>query len=183
MCVCACLPVCACMRVCVCVCAYVCFVCVLCACACVCARACVCVYVRVFVCVCVCVCVRVRVCVCACVQALQVCMPALVQVQACLCICSLWCSRYLGWYITGAHDPLWWSSHSMWCLQHPKGNMFVSYGRPRTNLSRVRSVGMSCIEANRIFQFWHAPYLKIFIALYSAISKRRSLDISIINVV
>jgi len=158
---------CLCARACVCVfvCVRMCVLCVFCVRvrACVLVHACVC--MCVCLCVCVCVCVRVRVCVCACVQALQVCMPALVQVQACLCICSLWCSRYLGWYITGAHDPLWWSSHSMWCLQHPKGNMFVSYGRPRTNLSRVRSVGMSCIEANRIFQFWHALYLKIIIAL------------------
>ena len=107
-----------------------------------------CVFVGVSVHACVCVCVR------ACVQALQVCMLALVQVKACLCICSLWCSRYLGWYITGAHDSLWWSSHDMWSggLQHSIGYVFVFYGRPRTNLSRVRSVSMSRIEAIRIFQ-------------------------------
>jgi hypothetical protein len=139
----------------VCVCARACA----CVCACMCARACM----RV----CVCVCAR----ACACVRASTagVYASTCVQVQACLCICSLWCSRCLGWYITGAHDPLWWSSHDMWCLQHSKGSVLVFYGRPRTNLSRVRSVGMSCIEAIRIFQFWHALYLKNIIALYSAI--------------
>ena len=163
LCVCACFPVCACVQVCARVhaCARECMrVCVL-VCVHACTRACVCARVRVHVCVPVCVCVRVcvyvcvRVRACACVQALQVCMPALVcKCRHCaLCICSLWCSRCLGWYITGAHDPLWWSSHDMWCLQHSIGYVFMFYGRPRTNLSRVRSVGMSRIEAIRIFQF------------------------------
>ena len=145
-CVCACVRVCACMRVCLC--AYV-----WCVCARVRVRACVRACVRVHACVCVYVCARVRVraCVRACRHCRCVCRC--VQVQACLCICSLWCSRCLGWYITGAHDPLWWSSHDMWCLHHSIGYVFVFCGRPRTNLSRVRSVGMSRIEAIRVFQF------------------------------
>ena len=153
-CVCACVRVCARACVCVCVrvhaCVFVC-VCGVCVCAHVRVRACV----RVHACVCVYVCVHVRVRVRACVRASTagVYASTCVQVQACLCICSLWCSRCLGWYITGAHDPLWWSSHDMWCLQHSIGYVFVFYGRPRTNLSRVRSVGMSRIEAIRIFQF------------------------------
>ena len=146
MCVCACLPVCACMRVCVCVCAYVCFVCVLCACACVCARACVCVYVRVFVCVCVCVCARA--CVRLCVRA------STAGVYASTCA-SAGMSVHLFLVVL----KISWLVH-YWCLQHSKGYMFVFHGRLRTNLSQVRSVGMSRIEANRIFQFWHALYLK-----------------------
>ena len=44
-----------------------------------------------------------------------------------------------------------------------KGFLFVfslSLDAPRTNSSRVKSVGMSRIEANRQFRFWHALYLK-----------------------
>ena len=134
------------------------------ACMCMCARVRVCVCVRVRVRACVhASCVHVHACVCMCTHACA-CVRAstagvyastCVQVQACLCICALWCSRCLGWYITGAHDSLWWSSHDMWSggLQHSIGYVFVFYGRPRTNLSRVRSVGMSRIEAIRIFQF------------------------------
>jgi hypothetical protein len=132
----------------VCLCAYV-----WCVCARVRVRACVRACVRVHACVCVYVCARVRVRACVRASTAGVYASTCVQVQACLCICSLLCSRCLGWYITGAHDPLWWSSHDMWCLQHSIGYVFVFYGRPRTNLSRVRSVGMSRIEAIRIFQF------------------------------
>jgi len=161
-CVWACVRVCACMRVCLC--AYVWCVCArvrvhACMRACVRVHACVCVYVCVYV------CARVRACACVRASTAGVYASTCVQVQACLCICSLWCSRCFGWYITGAHDPLWWSSHDMWCLQHSIGYVFVFYGRPRTNLSRVRSVGTSRIEAIRIFQFWHALYLKNIIAL------------------
>ena len=78
----------------------------------------------------------------------------------------------------------------MWCLQHSRGYVLVIYGRSRTNSSRVRvyglanllygrsrtnfdrSMGMSRSEANRQVQLL---YLKNIKALYSAISKRRSL--------
>jgi len=120
MCVCACVPrpVCACMRACKCV---------WCVCVCVCVRvrprvyACVrvCTFVRACLRACMHACVRPCVCMRACVRASTagVYASTCVQVQACLCICSL-CSRCFGRYITGAHDPLWWSSHDMWCLQH-----------------------------------------------------------------
>ena len=167
---CMCVRVCTCMHVCVCVC--------VCVCMCVCVYVHVCVparaLVRVRVRVCVCTCMHVCVCVCACVyvcvfvgmrvracvQALQVCMPALV------CKCRHVCAfvpcgaqDYLGWYST-SEGP-----HGMWCIQHSKGYVSVFYGRPRTKSSRVQSVGMSRIEANRQSQFWHALYMISIIAL------------------
>ena len=101
---------------------------------------------RMHACVCVYVCARVRACACvrACVQALQVCMPALV------CKCRHVCAFVpcgaqdilAGTLLVLLRDPL--CVHGMWCLQHSKGYVFVFFRRrPRTNLSRDRSAGMS----------------------------------------
>ena len=128
-----------------------------------CTRACVCPSMRA----CVCMCVRARACACvrAYVQALQVCMPALV----CKCrhvYAFVPCGAQdilAGTLLVLLRDPL--CVHGMWCLQHSKGYVFVFYGRPKTNLSRARSVVISRIEANRRFQFWHALYLENSIAL------------------
>jgi hypothetical protein len=165
-CVCACVPVCAWVPVCKCACMHVR------------ARKCMraCVYARAYLravrvrahmqCACACVCAYVCVCVCACSC---VCLRARACVRASTagvyaCTCALWCSWCLGsWYMVLMKCNV----HGIWCsyclglwyvlLTALQGFTMViclcclMLGRPRTNSSWVRSVGMSRFEAYRRF--------------------------------
>ena len=121
--------------------------------ACVCACACVCMRVCARACVCAFACVRLRAYVRACKHCRCVCQhlcaSADMSVHLFLVVLKIsWLVQYQWYWCSSTGGP-----HGMWCLQHSKGYVFVFYGRPKTSLSRVRSVGMSRSEANRRFQF------------------------------